>query len=123
MPLDAKIETLPERIAVITLTGSMNLGTPLKMVDAQVRQALADGVAGLVLDLSGVDYVDSAGLGVLVHTYGLVNQQGGTLRLCGAQPRVRSLLQMTKTDLFLAMDETREESLAVLRPGRTASTA
>jgi hypothetical protein len=30
---------------------------------------------------------------------------------------------MTKTDLFLAMDETREESLAVLRPGRTASTA
>ncbi|MGC2636601.1 MAG: STAS domain-containing protein [Acidobacteriaceae bacterium] len=117
MPLDARIETLPDRIAVITLTGSMNLGSSLKLVDAQVQQALGEGVAGMVLDLSGVDYVDSAGLGILVHTYGLVNQQGGTLRLCGVQPRVRSLLQMTKTDLFLAMDETREASLAVLKPG------
>jgi len=123
MPLDAKIENLSDRIAVVILTGSMNLGSALKLVDAQMQQALATEVAGLVLDLSGVDYVDSAGLGVLVHTYGLMNQHGGTLRLCGVQPRVRSLLQMTKTDLFLAIDETRDDSVAVLRTVRAASTA
>lgn len=115
MLLEARIETLPESTAVITLSGSMTLGTALKLVDAQMQQALANGIVCLVLDLTAVDYVDSAGLGVLVHTYGLINQKGGWLRLCGAQPRVLSLLQMTKTDLFLPVDPAREDSLSILK--------
>jgi anti-sigma B factor antagonist len=114
MPLDVKIENLPDRTVVVTLSGSMTLGSSLKMVESQVRQALSDEVAHLVIDLSAVDFVDSAGLGVIVHTYGLMSEKGGTLRLCGVQPRVRSLLQMTRTESFLSIDAGREESLAAL---------
>ncbi|HEX4007057.1 MAG TPA: STAS domain-containing protein [Acidobacteriaceae bacterium] len=115
MPLDARTEILPDRTAVVTITGSMTAGTSLKLAEAQLQQAVAQEVQHLVLDLSGVDYADSAGLGLLVHTYGLMNRKGGILRLCGVQPRILSLLQMTKTDLILPADSNREASLAILK--------
>ncbi|MGB6134213.1 MAG: STAS domain-containing protein [Acidobacteriaceae bacterium] len=115
MPLSATIESLPDRVSVVTLTGSMTLGSSLKMVDAQVQQALAGGVTALVFDLTGVDYSDSAGLGLLVYTQGLMQEKGGQFRLCGLSPRVLSLLEMTRTNTFLSIDPAREESLAALR--------
>lgn len=115
MPLDARFEKLPENIAVITLCGSMTLGSSLKIAEAQVHDALAQGATDVVLDLAGVDYCDSAGLGVLVHTYGLLNERGGKLRLCGVQPRVAAMLHMTKTDTFLPLDAARDESVAALK--------
>lgn len=115
MSLDMTIEKLPEGTAVATLSGAMTLGTSLKMVDAQVHSALSDGVTNLVLDLTAVPYSDSAGLGLLMYTYGLVKEKGGTLRLCGVSARVLSMLQMTRTDTFLPMDANREASLAALR--------
>ena len=48
----------------------------------------------MVIDLTAVDYVDSAGLGLLMYTYGTLNGNNGALRLCGVAPRVMSLLQL-----------------------------
>jgi anti-anti-sigma factor len=59
--------------------------------------------------------VDSAGLGMLMYAYGLLNDKKGVLRLCGVAPRVLSLLQMTKTDTFLPIDPSRDESVAAIR--------
>jgi anti-anti-sigma factor len=68
-----------------------------------------------VIDLTDVEYVDSAGLGMLMYAYGMLNEKKGTLRLCGVTARVMSLLQMTKTDMFLPIDTSLDESLAALR--------
>jgi anti-sigma B factor antagonist len=115
MPLEARIETLPDRAAVITLSGTMTLGSSLKLVDSQVHSALSTGVTYLIFDLSGVDYADSAGLGLLVHTFGLMNEKGGSLRLCGVQPRLRTMMQTTRTDTILTIDASRDVSLAALK--------
>jgi anti-sigma B factor antagonist len=114
MPVDVTIEKLPEATAVITLSGHMTLGTSLKVADSQINGAISDGVTKMVLDLTGVDYMDSAGLGMLVYVYGAMREKSGTLRLCGVAERLRSLLQLTKTDTFLPIDASREESLAEL---------
>lgn len=100
---------------MVTLSGPLTLGTSLKMADAQVQEAIAAGFNRMVFDLSSVDYVDSAGLGMLVFTYGTLHEKSGLLRLCGVCPRVLSLLKLTKTDGVLAMDASREESLAALQ--------
>jgi anti-sigma B factor antagonist len=84
------------------------------MADSQVQAAIADGVTRMVFDLSNVDYVDSAGLGMLVYIYGALNEKNGTFRLCGVSQRVLSLFTLTKTDSFLTVDGSREESLAAL---------
>lgn len=115
MPLSASIENLPKGIAVVTLSGGLTLGTSLKIADSQIQAAIEDGVTKMVIDLTDVEYVDSAGLGMLMYVYGMLNDKKGVLRLCGVTPRVMSLLQMTKADTFLPIDQSRDESLAAIR--------
>jgi anti-anti-sigma regulatory factor len=52
---------------------------------------------------------------MLMYVYGMLNEKKGSLRLCGVTPRVMSLLQMTKTDTFLSIDQNRDESVAALQ--------
>jgi anti-sigma B factor antagonist len=114
MLMTTTIERLPENTAIVTFPGPLTLGTSLKMAESQVQASIADGVTRMVFDLSSVDYVDSAGLGLLVYIRGALNEKNGTFRLCGVTPRVLSLLSLTKTDTFLAIDLCREDSLAAL---------
>jgi anti-sigma B factor antagonist len=114
MTLSASIEKLPEATAVVTLSGQMTLGTSLKVADSQIQGLITDGVSKLVIDLTGVDYMDSAGLGMLVYVFGTLREKIGELRLCGVSPRLVSLLKLTKTDTFLSIDATREESLVAI---------
>ena len=115
MPLSATIENLPAGIAVVSLSGGLTLGTSLKIADSQIQAAIANGVTRMVIDLTNVEYVDSAGLGMLMYAYGLLNEKKGMLRLCGVADRVMSLFQMTKTDSFLPIDATRDVSVAALQ--------
>ena len=114
MFVNATVERLPDATAVVTVSGPMTLGTSLRFADSRVQAAIADGVTRLVFDLTGVDYVDSAGLGMIVYTYGILREKNGTVRLCGVAPRVASLLKLTKSDSFLPIDAGREESLAAV---------
>jgi anti-anti-sigma factor len=69
----------------------------------------------MVIDLTVVDYVGSAGPGMLGCAYGTLSEKKGGLRLCGVCARVLSLLQLTKTDAFPSIDPRRKESLAALQ--------
>ena len=115
MPLTATIEHLPQGITAIRLSGGLTLGTSLKIADSQIQAAIGEGISKMVIDLTDVEYVDSAGLGLLMYAYGMMNEKKGTLRLCGVTDRVMSLLQMTKTDMFLPIDQNLDESIAALR--------
>jgi anti-sigma B factor antagonist len=99
---------------VVTFEGSLNLGTTLQAADHQLQALIAKGVSNLVFDLSGVPYCDSAGLGVIVHSYGLAEQKGGKVRICGATGRVAGVFKMTRTDTFLTIDADRAASIAAL---------
>ncbi|HTW45992.1 MAG TPA: STAS domain-containing protein [Acidobacteriaceae bacterium] len=114
MPLTTSIERLANETAVVTFQGPLTLGTSLKVADSQVQAAIADGVSRMVFDLAGVDFVDSAGLGLLVYVYGVLSQKNGALRLCGVSQRVLTVFQLTKTDALLAVDGCRDDSLAAL---------
>jgi anti-sigma B factor antagonist len=114
MPLSSTIETLPQGIAVVRLSGGLTLGTSLKIADSQIQSAIEAGVSKMVIDLTDVEYVDSAGLGMLMYAYGMLNEKKGALRVCGVKDRVLSLLRMTKTDMFLPIDKDVDESVAAL---------
>lgn len=124
MSLDTSIELLADRSAVINVSGSMTARNPLKTLEGQFEEMVVKGVIYLVLDLSNVDYIDSAGLGVLMHAYNKLHQKGGSLRLCGVQPRLRKILHTTHTDTLLPIDASRQDGITALRlaaqpvPGR-----
>jgi len=115
MSMNSKVEQIAQKKIVITVSGSMTLGSPLKVLDAKLQNLVSNGVNTIVFDLTEVDFIDSAGLGLLVLAHGLLEKEDTMLRLCGVQARVRALLKMTKTDSLLHLDESREESLEAIR--------
>lgn len=115
MSLQLNVEEIDAHTAVITLDGALTFGLSLNLADSKIRGLVERGVTLLVLDMTGVPYCDSAGLGAIVHTYGLAKQKGGKIRLCGLSERVAAMLEMTTTDSFLPIDTDRAASLAALK--------
>ena len=114
MPLEASVHRVPPDIAVLTLSGPLTLGTNLKTLDGTIQSLLSAGIRRVVFDLSASPYADSAGLGTLIHTSGLVAERGGALRLAGVSDRVLSMLRMTRTEALLPIDADAAASLAAL---------
>ncbi len=82
---------------ILQLKGPVTLAT----VFAFQSIVRADSTPTLILDFTGVPYMDSAGLGVLVATYIAYKKSGQKIGLVGMNDRVRALLQMTKVgELF-----------------------
>jgi anti-sigma B factor antagonist len=114
MILDVAIKQIGPDTAVVTLTGPLTLGTSLMTADTKLQGLIKTGITKVALDLSGVPYIDSAGLGAVVHAYGLAMEMQGSMRLCGVSDKVASLLKMTRMDTFLKIDPDVEASLAAL---------
>jgi len=65
----------------------------------------------LLLNLEGVPYIDSAGLGEIVRTYTTVSRQGGNLKLVNLTKRITDLLSITKLLTVFETFETEPEAL------------
>jgi anti-sigma B factor antagonist len=112
MSLEVSIKRIGADTAVVTLTGALALGTQLKIADTQLQNLVEGGISKLVLDLTAVPYSDSAGLGMLIHIYGMLREKQGSVRLCGLSGRVASLLRLTHTDTLLPVDPDVDASLS-----------
>lgn len=66
-----------------------------------VTSLITTGERKLVIDLSSVNYVDSATIGCLMDLYRQAAAAGGTLKLAGVQKRVETMLTMTGAQNFL----------------------
>ncbi|MFM7151600.1 MAG: STAS domain-containing protein [Gemmataceae bacterium] len=82
-----------------------------QMVLAPLR---ADPPAGLIFDLSKVDYVGSVFLSFLLRCHKRVKEHGSEVVIAGASAKARELLHMTALDTLWAMYNTRKEALAAL---------
>jgi len=115
MELAVSTERIDPSTAVVTIAGPLRLSGDLNPVNITLQQLIVDGVTRLVLDLAACPYVDSAGLGTLLHTFGLLSERHGQLRLCAVNRRIEDLIVMTHTDTLLPRDPDRANSLAALR--------
>ena len=99
-------------VAVIKITGdiTLNQGGDVLLKD-KVQSLLQQGHKKIVLDLGGVSYVDSAGLGQLVQIHATTKNNGGSLRLANVTKRLKDLLVVTK--LVTVFDSYDSEAEAV----------
>jgi anti-sigma B factor antagonist len=70
------------------------------------------GTPKLVVDLQGVDYVDSEGLGMLVGLFVSARNRGGELKLASAHKHVKDLLRRTNLDTIFTMYGNNDEAVA-----------
>ena len=109
MQLEQKIQG---NVAIITVTGdiTLNKGGDVLLKD-KVQSLIQQGHKNLVIDLGGVSYVDSAGLGQLVHAYATTKNKGGSLKLLNVTKRLKDLLVVTK---LLTVFDTYDDERAAL---------
>jgi len=89
-----------ERWTTVAVIGELDLATAPR-VRAAVVQVLADGADRLVLDLGGVDFIDSTGLGVVLGAVRRMRATGGTIRLVVHEPAVLRVFELTGLDRVL----------------------
>jgi anti-sigma B factor antagonist len=107
-------------VAVVELEGAITLGDGLDLLRNMVTVALSEGFKNVLLDLEGVSYVDSAGLGELVHCNGLARAQGGDVRLVHLQKKIRGLMQITKLITVFETFEDEHKAILSFQRGNTA---
>jgi anti-sigma B factor antagonist len=112
-------ERLVGDVVIVSVTGDItqNKGGDLAIKD-KLRSLLQQGHEKLILDLGGVSYVDSAGLGELVQAYATTKKQGGALKLLRVTTRLQDLLAITK--LVTVFDSFDREADAVASFNRSA---
>src|SRR2546425_11578116 len=98
-------------VTILDLKGRMTMGEGDELLKDKINSLILQGRKKLVLNLEGVPYVDSAGLGEIVRTYTTVSRQGGSLKLVNLTKRITDLLAITK--LLTIFDTYDSESEAV----------
>lgn len=79
--------------AEVRAEGSVDVASRDRLTDA-VRAALADGVTTVVVDLSGVTFMDSTGIGALVESAGAVDDAEGSFSISSPSRPVARLLEV-----------------------------
>jgi anti-anti-sigma factor len=88
-------------ISIVRVGESRLMYPLLSEFSTVVTQLLAAGEKKVVVDLSGVGYVDSATIGCLMDLYRQASAAGGSLKLSGVQKRVETMLTMTGAQNFI----------------------
>lgn len=84
-------------VCVLDIDGPITLGTEgSERLGEKVTSVVAAGEKNVLLNLAGVAYIDSAGLGELVNSYTTVKKNGGALKLVGVTKKLKDLLVITK---------------------------
>ena len=89
-------ERIVDDVTILDLKGKMTLGEGDELLKDKINSLIHQGQRKLLLNLEGVPYIDSAGLGEIVRTYTTVSRQGGSLKLVNLTKRITDLLSITK---------------------------
>ena len=98
-------------VSVIDMNGRITLGEGSNLLRDLITEKLDAGQKNIVMNLAGINYIDSTGLGELVSSYRQVKSQGGELKLLNLNKKVSDLLQIT--ELYTVFDIHSNESQAV----------
>jgi anti-sigma B factor antagonist len=99
---------------VVVVNGDVDVATAPDFADELARAVSQHLGAGLVVDLTGVSFIDSTGLNALVHAFERQRLAGSLLALVSDDPRVTMMLEVTRLDRVLRTFPTREAALAAV---------
>jgi anti-anti-sigma factor len=90
-----------ENLAVIAVEGKLVLGAALNSLREQLNQSLQTPAQHIVIDLSRVSYIDSAGIGALALAFFNAKNSGRSLQLADPQPNVKEAIGITRLDTVI----------------------
>jgi anti-sigma B factor antagonist len=108
--------TITERqagdVTILDMDGKVTIGEGSVALRTTIRRLLAEGKGKILLNLGGVGYIDSSGIGELVSSFTAVNKEGGTLKLLNLTQKIQDLLAITKLLTVFDVFENEGDALA-----------
>jgi anti-sigma B factor antagonist len=106
---------LDNSVAVVTVTGAVDVSTCGLLRDGLLRVVTDDDHRGLVVNLASVNFIDSAGIGVLVGVWHRVHATNSRLALAAPSHQARSILNTTGLTNALSVYDTEAEAVRACR--------
>jgi anti-sigma B factor antagonist len=107
--------TITERqagdVTILDMSGKVTIGDGSVALHNAIRRLLQEGKKKILLNLAGVGYIDSSGLGQLVSSYMSAGKEGGQLKLLNLTEKLKDLLVITK--LLTVFDTYEDEGEAL----------
>ena len=112
-----KIETRQaDGVTIVSCQGRIMFGEEATTLREDLKRVLASS-RQIVLNLAGVNYIDSGGLGTLVGVYSSARASGAEIKLTGLGQRLRDVLQITKLVTVFEVYDTEQEAIATFHRG------
>ena len=100
-------EKLDGDVAILSVSGNLMGGPETTSVHERVRDIVGKGHKKLVIDLAGVKWINSSGLGVLMGSMTTMKNAEGEMKLANVSDRIQSLFMITKLiTIFETFDST-----------------
>jgi len=115
MSLDMTIRQV-DGVTVLSCTGRIVFGDEATALREKLKSLLTSSKQ-IVLNLSGVTYIDSGGLGTLVGVYSSARSAGADIKLTGLGQRIRDVLQITKLVTVFEAYDSEQQAVAAYRRG------
>ncbi|XXF79871.1 STAS domain-containing protein [Myxococcaceae bacterium GXIMD 01537] len=101
-----------EGVEVLQLDGKLTLGVGDVALRDAVRQAMEAGKNNILLDMTKVTTIDSAGIGELVSSYAGATSRNARLKLLGLTPKVNDILHITQLITVFEVHDVEAEAIA-----------
>ncbi|HEV2836270.1 MAG TPA: STAS domain-containing protein [Pyrinomonadaceae bacterium] len=99
-------------VTVLDMNGKITIGEGSVALRTAVRRLLEEGKKRILLNLAGVGYIDSSGIGELVSSYTAIGkEEGGQLKLLNLTQKLQDLLTITKLLTVFDVYESEAEAL------------
>ena len=98
-------------VAILDLSGKLALGDGDGLLKDKVNSLVHQGLKEIALNLGGLSYMDSAGLGELISVHSTATRAGGHIKIFNLTKRVSDLLTITKVLTVFDVFESEQETL------------
>ena len=105
-------ESVEGKVVVLTVNGNMMGGPETTELHDKVKSLITDGLTKSVIDLKGVKWMNSSGLGTLMACYTSLSEAGGALKLASVTEKVQSLFMITQLIKMFETYETADRAIA-----------
>jgi len=104
MITESKTRHVEPDITVVEISGRLSLGNSLLAIESSINRLIEQGARKVAVDVSGLNAIDSSGVGLLVSCAGQMERSGGQLRIGGAQGAVAKTFEMVHLSRITPLD-------------------
>lgn len=107
-------EKLPEGVILLAVRGFLDAHT-FEELERTINDIFEEGTYKLVVDLSGLDYISSAGAGVFIGAIGTAQENDGNIILIKPSPNVKEVFDLLGLSQIFTFKDTREEAAKAMK--------